>query len=243
MVISTKERETMIRLRASGMACAEIAKRLGRCRNSVIAHTQQLARRKPRYLTFDGESMTLRAWSRRLGISHTGLAYRLRSMSLETAIQLCMHGQRPRKPGIVNMGNKQHPLYQTWKGMKKRCSNPREPGYRRYGGRGIRVCARWRNNFAAFVEDMGPKPSSQHSLDRIDNNGDYEPENCRWASPQQQARNMRSSKRLTFKGETLTQAEWAERYGISQQRLHQRLRRGLSLDDALKPVRVLQGAR
>lgn len=81
------------------------------------------------------------------------------------------------------------PEYRTWAQMKTRCTNPKAVSYKYYGGRGITVCDRWMNNFAAFLEDMGLRPSPKHSLDRIDNNGDYEPGNCRWATMAEQMAN------------------------------------------------------
>jgi hypothetical protein len=84
-----------------------------------------------------------------------------------------------------------HPLYSVWAGMIQRCTNPKAKKWARYGGRGIRVCERWRNDFAAFVADLAPKPSPGHSLDRKDNDGNYEPGNVRWATAHEQRINQR----------------------------------------------------
>lgn len=133
------------------------------------------------------------------------------------------------------------PEYRTWAKMRRRCTVPGEPGYDRYGGRGIAVCERWAgsDSFPAFLADMGPRPSLQHSIERIDNDGDYTPENCRWATKTEQARNRRSSRLLTINGKTCTVAEWAEVSGTTQYNIIQRLNvLGWSPEDAVfKPVR------
>jgi len=115
------------------------------------------------------------------------------------------------------------PEYEVWRHMIARCQDTKRSDWPRYGGRGIKVCKRWRDSFPAFREDMGPRPSPSHSLDRIDNDGNYEPGNCRWATPLEQANNKSNNRYLTFDGQTLTVAQWARKLGIKVGVLNLRL--------------------
>jgi len=123
-------------------------------------------------------------------------------------------------------------LYYVWKRIIQRCENPKNPAYKYYGGRGITVCKRWRNSFERFHEDMGPCPPGLQ-IDRIDNNGNYEPSNCRWATARTQIRNRRNSRYLTIGGIRRTVTEWAEAGGMKYATLWGRLKRGWSAEDAI----------
>lgn len=116
--------------------------------------------------------------------------------------------------------------------MRARCYNPKSDSYRLYGQRGIGVCERWRDSFAAFLADMGERPDGM-TLDRVDSDADYSPENCRWATPLDQARNKRRTRRLTYQGQTKCLTEWAELHGLNFFTLLKRLRLGWSPEAAL----------
>ena len=131
--------------------------------------------------------------------------------------------------------------YRIYNNMLSRCYNKKVSSYKYYGARGITVCDRWLNSFENFYADMGARPSTKFSVDRIDNNGNYEPSNCRWATMKQQNENKRPSSPLTMiehNGETLSIKKWAERYAINYHTFHNRIhRRGYSFEDAIsKPV-------
>lgn len=128
--------------------------------------------------------------------------------------------------------------YKSWRSMKSRCLNPKDDNYADYGGRGISVSQEWVNSFETFFADMGRKPSSKHSIERIDVNGNYEPSNCRWATMTEQANNRRNNTRLTFRGITLNQKEWCNKLGLCESTVHNRILKGMSIEDALTiPVR------
>jgi len=133
---------------------------------------------------------------------------------------------------------RRHPLSGTWSGLKQRCYNPKAKRFNRYGGRGITVCDRWLNGadgkpgFQCFVEDMGPKPTPQHSIERKDKDGNYEPGNCHWALDIEQARNRRTTVEVDLDGKSVSLAEYCEHKGLPYKIVHQRLSRGWSLEKA-----------
>ena len=123
-------------------------------------------------------------------------------------------------------GGRYMPEYKVWSGMLTRCRNSNQNSFRHYGGRGVTVCERWLD-FSNFISDMGHRPSAQHQLDRINNDGDYEPSNCKWSTPIEQANNKRSNRRVTVRGVDFKSATEAARlYGVPPKRAQLRLRRG-----------------
>ena len=146
------------------------------------------------------------------------------------------HPDRVRK--IVRDGmrrkRKECPEYSSWLLMNDRCSNPRNKDYKNYGGRGIEVCAWWRS-FANFLTDMGPRPGPGYSIDRYPNtNGNYESNNCRWATTKQQNRNTRRNHLITFNGKSQCLSAWAEETSLPWDRILWRLNNGWSIERALQ---------
>lgn len=120
--------------------------------------------------------------------------------------------------------------YRTWEGIIGRCENENNDRFKDYGGRGITVCEAWKN-FEAFYADMGERPKGT-SIDRINNNGNYEPKNCRWASSKEQSRNSRKNRMIEFDNKIKCLAEWSELLGINYSTLRKRLSRGWSITKA-----------
>lgn len=179
-------------------------------------------------LTFQGKTQDLCEWARDVGIKYTTLYSRLhRGWSIEQALTAPVHARHDRN------GKGRSPEYNTWGSMIHRCYSPHNDHYALYGGRGIKVCDRWRESFDAFLEDMGPRPADKTSLDRIDNNGDYTPENCMWSTMRQQSRNRRTNVFLTFQGRTMCLIDWAREHGIHRMTLYSRLKAGWPLKEAL----------
>jgi hypothetical protein len=150
------------------------------------------------------------------------------------------HGARINLRHGEGRNGKESVEYRTWSQMLSRCESPTNDTYRNYGARGIAVCDRW-HVYENFLADMGRRPGAHYSIDRKDVNGDYEPRNCRWATPKEQNRNTRRNRQVTVRGETRTLAEWLERCGLRRETFYQRLRRGMSEKEALLTPRMTTG--
>lgn len=168
-----------------------------------------------------GQIATVRTNNLRSGTT-TSCGCAKRESSIESGRRRATHGMR------------RTPTYATWVSMKSRCTNPRLKEYIHYGGRGITVCDRWRESFENFLADMGPRPPGT-SLDRINGDMGYAPDNCRWATDVQQQRNRRNNFLISCGGRTLCLSAWAEATGIHVDTIRGRLDSGWSQERALTP--------
>lgn len=140
--------------------------------------------------------------------------------------------QRFSKHGLSNS-----PEYKVWGNLLTRTQNPKTSNYMDYGGRGIRVCKKWADSFPAFYADMGGRPTPAHTIERINNDGDYEPENCKWATRFEQARNRRNTRLIFHDGKSLTAAGWAGVSGLAATTIKRRLGMGWPVSETLeKPI-------
>lgn len=175
----------------------------------------------PRLIKYQGVNMTIR---------HASIAS---GLPLNTIYSRLYKGRDPfiKSTGIAESntrrathGMESTAVYNTWRDMKQRCQNPNAQKYRSYGGRGISICEPWQE-FESFYADMGDKPDGM-SLDRIDNDGDYTPENCKWSTPQEQSNNTRANSLITYQGKTQSIANWARETGLTYHVLKHRHKRG-----------------
>lgn len=136
-------------------------------------------------------------------------------------------------------GKRSTSTYNVWSNMRQRCNNPSTPAYKNYGGRGIKVCPEWDSSFAQFLADMGDRPTGKQ-LNRIDNDGDYTPDNCEWTTPSKNARNKRTNAIYEYGGEIKTLADWSEdsRCAVSYTTLRKRVRDGWDFAEALTSGRM-----
>lgn len=126
--------------------------------------------------------------------------------------------------------------WRCWEKMRQRCADPNNNRFAQYGGRGITVCREWQKSFPAFLRDMGLPPTLNHSIERTDNEGNYEPWNCRWATIAEQAANKRNNRRITIAGRTLAIFQWASESGLPMQTLWLRVKKGWTESELLKPL-------
>jgi hypothetical protein len=178
-----------------------------------------------RSITFRGQTQTLTAWAQQTGIPFTTLWDRIAKNGWTVKRALTT----PRRAMHGASGTPEH---RVWKLMNARCQ-PMAVKRHIYFERGIAVCVRWRRSFAAFFADVGPRPSPQHSIDRIKNHLGYRPGNVRWATAKQQSHNSRSVQLVAAEGKRLPIAEWARRKGLAPPTLYDRLSRGWSINKAL----------
>lgn len=157
---------------------------------------------------------------------------------LQNSVKSCgclyseVSGTHSRKHG-ANKRKVMEPEYYTWLAMKQRCFNPNNKMYRNYGARGITVCDSWRHDYVAFLRDMGKRPSSGHSIDRIDNDKGYSKNNCRWATQKEQLRNTRFSRKVTFQGKIITVADLADVINVNYNKVYAKIYSGYSGDDTV----------
>ncbi len=144
----------------------------------------------------------------------------------------CLHSEIVKKI-FTTHGAADTKEYIVWEGMRARCRNRNKQDFKNYGGRGIKVCDRWLNSFENFIEDMGLCPDGL-TIERMDNDGNYSPKNCRWGTRKEQALNRRSNNVLVYRGISKTVSEWAEMLNVERSAIVHRLERGWSIEDTLE---------
>lgn len=197
-------------------------------------------------LSLHGRILSLQAWSIETGIPLQLLRWRLRKgwsaeRALLTPIEDRRGNRNPLAIKTIHPDGSRPPEYLAWLSMKARCEYPKGRCFRDYGGRGIKVCEKWKNSYSAFLFDMGPRPTKDHSIVRIDNDGNYEPTNCRWATRSEQQNNRRCNRRVTIHGECMTLSQCANRYGLAKSLIRQRLDRGWDAETAVSVPSMRRG--
>lgn len=149
----------------------------------------------------------------------------------------CLQVEQISKRSTTHGGTKNNKIsseYVAWRNMKARCYRPEVKEYKNYGGRGIKICNRWLLSFESFYQDMGKKPTSKHSIDRIDVNGNYEPKNCRWATRKEQSRGLRKNVWFIVNGVPVIQKELSKMVGVSEPTIMKKLKDGMPKESVVK---------
>jgi hypothetical protein len=189
--------------------------------NPVLFEGKTMASYSGVFLTVGTHTASIEDWAKALEVKpHTLYCRKMAGLSDREVIGKPIRSRE--RHGEA--GKDKSAEYRAWYSMTQRCYNKNFRFYPDYGGRGITVCERWRHSFTAFLEDMGRKPTSKHTLERKENDGNYEPGNVRWATRTEQARNRRSSLLYTIGGVTKSLPEWCEQYGINWDCVWQRLK-------------------
>ncbi len=142
-----------------------------------------------------------------------------------------------RQENRIKHNGSHRPEYYIWSSMKYRCQNPKDKRFLSYGGRGIQVCTKWKQSFQTFFEDMGPRPSKDYSINRIDNDGDYTPSNCEWATSREQSRNTIKTRIISYQGKTQCLKDWAKELSLNYDTTISRLNVGYSVKEAFTKQR------
>jgi len=145
--------------------------------------------------------------------------------------------------GSIKDNRTKDSLYDVYAGMLARCNNPKSTGFHNYGGRGIKVCQEWLDDFYVFKNDVGPRPSNNHTLDRIDPNKNYCKENCRWATRKEQSSNLRTNRKFTYLNRTLTLSEWSRVLNLPKSTIDARLKYGWTVEQTLSTPRRARAQR
>ena len=195
-----------------------------RCTGLKIAHLTLM--HAVRHRNAQGQNYLSWFWTCRCRCGKTTVVLEASLLSGNTKSCGCVHN-KPRKHGMC-----QSYIYKIWAGMLSRCNRPNHVSYHNYGGRGIRVCHRW-EKFENFYKDMGDRPSKNHTLERLNNDGNYDPKNCVWATYTEQGQNKRETFRVTYLGRTQSVTAWAREVGISHWSLKNRLLKGATVKEAM----------
>lgn len=202
---------------------------------------------KSKKILYNGKTQSLRSHIKDAGLGYGTVQARLaKGMTLEEALALPpgktgtrYHGNPPPKPPLQRElhGLSETSEYNIYLKMISRCHNEKDKVYSYYGARGIEVCQIWRSSFMSFIQDMGFRPSKEHSIERKDNDGGYNPDNCKWATKLEQSNNRRSNRVVEYNGQTMTATQLSEELNVGSEFVYQRLNRGTPVDEIVEQAK------